>query len=309
VIETVWTGVIASVRGVVFSMIIMLVEGAPPHVLRNSPRRAVMVWRRLLAGFAIVLAVVVLFLSLGAGIGVWVAKGPASARARDVFGRVDVALGVAEQGLDQADASLTRAADRLNRAREEQQRLAREPARGNAVKGFLARTVQQQIAPDLGNTHEKLHTVAEASVVVNTVLDDFADFPLLSLAGVDSDHLTELNTHLADVAPAAWELSRLLGNPGPEPESEDDGRQLSRVEQTVTTVRGYVNDYRGRVKEVRDRTGRIKARAFALLTPAVTAISFLCFWIALSQVVVLGRARAWWRGAGRAGAGGEHDRV
>ena len=68
------------------------------------------VWSRLLAGFAIVLAVVVLPLSLGAGIGVWVAKGPVSARALDVFGRVEVALDVAEQGLDQADASLTRAA-------------------------------------------------------------------------------------------------------------------------------------------------------------------------------------------------------
>jgi hypothetical protein len=109
------------------------------------------VWRRLLAGFPIALAVVVLRLSLGAGIEVWVAEGPVSARARDVFGRVQVALDAAEQGLDQADASLTRAAERLNRTREEQQGLAREPARGNAARRFLARTVPQQIAPELGN--------------------------------------------------------------------------------------------------------------------------------------------------------------
>jgi hypothetical protein len=294
----------------VFSMIIMLVEAAPPHVLRNSPRGAAMqVWRRLLVGFAIVLAVVVLSLSLGAGSGVWVAKGPVSAHARGVFGRVEAALDFAEQGLDQADASLARAAERLNRTREEQQRLARDPARGNAARRFVARTVQQQIAPELGNTHEKLHAVAEASVVVNTVLDDFADFRLLSLAGLDSDRLTELNTRLADVAPAAWELSRLLGNAGPEPGSEDESRELSRVEQTISAVRGYVADYRGRVKEVRDRTERIKARTFALLKPVVIAISFVSCWIALSQVVVLSRARTWWKGARRAGGGDEHDRV
>jgi hypothetical protein len=34
-----------------------------------------------------------------------VAKGAVSARARDVFGRVEVALDVAEQSLDQADVS------------------------------------------------------------------------------------------------------------------------------------------------------------------------------------------------------------
>ena len=86
------------------------------------------VWRRLLAGPPIVLAVVVLRLSLGAGIEVWGAEGPVRARARDVFARVEVALDVAEQGFGQADASLTRAAERLNRTREEQQGLAREPA-------------------------------------------------------------------------------------------------------------------------------------------------------------------------------------
>ena len=68
------------------------------------------VWRRLLAGCDIVLAVVVLPPSLVAGFGVWVAKGPVSARALDVFGRVEVALDVAEQRLDQANASLTPAA-------------------------------------------------------------------------------------------------------------------------------------------------------------------------------------------------------
>lgn len=249
--------------------------------------------KRLLAGLTLLTGAAMLLLSLAGGVGVWIVKGPATDRAVALFGRVDAALDLAEQGLDQVKSSLARAAERLDGAREEQRQLAQQPQRTGALRRMLARTVQQRVAPEIGDAHEKLHTVAEAAFVVNSVLEDVGNFPFLSVTGLDLDGLSEMNRRLADVGPAAWELSRLFGEP-----DSDPGAQLSRVQRAVQAMRGSVAEYEPRLREVRQRTEELQARVLPWITPAAVIVSLACFWIALSQVSVLCHAWSWWRSAG-----------
>lgn len=118
---------------------------------------------------------------------------------------------------------------------------------------MLGRTVLQQIAPDISDAHETLHTVAEAAVVVNSVLEDVGSFPLLSASGLDISELTAMNSRLAEVGPAAWEVSRLLGEPAQEPDPSAAGAQLSRIEQSVARMRETVADLRLQLAQVRRR--------------------------------------------------------
>ena len=246
--------------------------------------------KRILAGLTLLLAAVVLLLSLAGGIGVWVVKEPATTHATGAFKRIDGALDTAEQGLGQVKTSLARAAERLASVKEEQRKLALEARKGTALGRVLGRTVRQTIAPEIDNAHEKLHTVAEAAVVVNTVLEDVGNFTFLSAVGLNTDRLTEMNNRLADVGPAAWELSRLLGDPEPD---ADAGAQLSRIEQTVITLQGLVADYESQVMQVRQRAGDVKARALSWVTPVAVLVSLISFWVALSQLCLLSRAWSW----------------
>ena len=66
---------------------------------------------------------------------------------------------------------------------------------------MLAQMIQRNFAPKLGEAQEKLHTVAEAAVVVNSVLDDVANIPLLSESGLDVKRLSDLNNSLSEVGP------------------------------------------------------------------------------------------------------------
>jgi hypothetical protein len=251
--------------------------------------------KRVVAGLALILGAAGLLLSLVGGIGVWIVKEPVTTRATQVFGRIQAALDVAEQGLDHVETSLGRATERLEGVREEQRKLAQEPPKTGAVGRLLARTVQQRVAPELGDAHETLHTVAEAAVVVNSVLEDMGNFPFLSVTGLDVERLTELNNRLAGVGPAAWELSRLLGTPGPEPDSDSASTQLSRIEQTVKTTRSLLAQYQLQVTQVRQRTEDLKSRTLPWITPGAVLVSFACFWVALSQVSLLSHAWSWWR--------------
>jgi hypothetical protein len=253
--------------------------------------------KRFLAALTLLLAALGLLLSLAAGVGVWVVKRPVTAKATWAFGRVEAKLDVADDALDQAEKSLARAAERLDGAREEQRALRKKTKSGLSLRRGLARVVggaATTIAPELGNAHDKLHTVAEAAVVVNTVLEDVGAFPPLATSGLNLDSLKEMNDRLAEVGPSAWELSRLLG----EPKGFDPEARLSRVDQAVKAIRRAIIDYRSQVTEVRQRTEAVKARTFAWITPAAILISAVCFWIALSQLSLLSRAWSWWKQPG-----------
>jgi hypothetical protein len=253
------------------------------------------VCKRILAGLTFLVSLAMLVLSLAGGAGVWVVKEPVKAKATHVFERIEGALDIAEQNLGQVKASLARAAERLDSVREERRKLAGNPPKLNSMRRFLAQTVQQRVAPEIGDANEKLHTVAEAAVVVNSVLEDVGNFPILSITGLDLGDLTEMNNRLAGVAPAAWELSRMLGESGSGTDADADSNRLSGVEQTLKMIQGWIANFEPRLTQVRQRTDELKSRTLHWITPAADLISVVCFWIALSQIGLIYHARSWWR--------------
>jgi hypothetical protein len=254
------------------------------------------VCKRILAGLTLLLSAAGLLLSLAGGVGVWLVKGPATAEATRIFERIEAALNVADQGLDHVKTSLARAAERLDNARAEQRQLTRESGKMDAARRFLARAAQQRIAPEIEDAHEHLHTVAEAAVVVNSVLEDVGTFPFLSVTGLDLDRLAEINSLLAEVGPRAWELGRLLGEPGAD--SSEAGTQLSRVDQTLKAMRGLIAEYEPQLTQVRQRTEALRDSTLPWVTPAAVLVSLACSWIALSQVSLLSHAWSWWKRLG-----------
>jgi flagellar hook-length control protein FliK len=103
-------------------------------------------------------------------VGVWIVKESMTTRTTRLFERVEAALDIAEQGLDHVQTNLANAVERLEGVKAEQRKLAQEPQRANALRRLMARTVAPRIAPEFGDAHDTLHTVAEAAVVVDIVL-------------------------------------------------------------------------------------------------------------------------------------------
>ncbi|MGL4552403.1 MAG: hypothetical protein ACRC33_14585 [Gemmataceae bacterium] len=249
---------------------------------------------RVLIALACLTACAGLLLGLGGGVGVWLVKGPLTDKAAGLFGKADAALDKADRGIALVTASLANAAERLDAARRE---ASREPTNALARR-LMARTVQQTVAPMLGDAHLILTDVAEAAVVVKSVLEVAADSQDLEGTALDASRLLRLKGQLAGVAPAAWELSRLLGDGGPD---ADIDAQYTRVEQILRAARQMAEEYGAQLAEIRGRARDAAARARGWLTPAATLLSAACFWVALSQVSVLAHARSWWKRLGREG--------
>jgi hypothetical protein len=254
------------------------------------------VCNRILAGLTLLISATLLLLSLAVGIGVWLIKEPVTAKATHVFERIEAALDVADQGLDHVKTSLARATECLDSVRDDQKQLAGEPRKADIARRLLVRIVQQRLAPALGDAHEKLHTVTEAAVVVNSMLEDLGNLPFLSVTGLDVDRLTAMNSNLSRAESSAWELLRLLGEPASEPGSDAAARS-SEVERTLQAMRGLIAEYEPRLTQVRQQTEGLKSRTLAWVTRASILISVVCFWIALSQVSLMFHTCAWWKNA------------
>jgi hypothetical protein len=254
----------------------------------------VLVCKRILGVLTLLVSTVVLLFSLVGGIGTWVIREPVTVRATQLFGRVEAALATVDEGLDHARESLARATERLDSARQEQRNLSQQPQPKNAARKALAQSVKRNIVPELEHARVKLSTVAEASIVVNSVLQDVGNLPFLSASGLDHERLTELNGRLAEVAPRAWELGDLLGEPTSDVNAASE--QFSRIDQTLQTLRDFLDEYQRKVRQVRERTEQLEDRLLSWITPAAVLISGVCFWIALSQVSLFRQAWSWGKG-------------
>jgi hypothetical protein len=250
--------------------------------------------RHALSGLIILLGTAGLILSLAAGIGVWVVKEPVTTKTTRLFGRVENALNVVDSGLHEVKSILARAAERLETVKEEQRDSSREPNKKDMSRRLIARTIQERISPDFGDAHTSVGTVAEAAVVVNSVLDDIGNFPFLSETGLDLDRLGEIKKNISQVESSAWEMYRLLGEGNSDSAADT---QLTRLEQILSVLRGLIAEYEPRLKEARRRVGELKSRTHSWIGFATVAISAICFWIALSQLSILSHAWSWWRRA------------
>ena len=249
--------------------------------------------KRSLAVLTYLRSTAMLLASLAGAVGVWIVIVPVTAKVNRVFGKIESSLDLVEENLDQVEASLVRAAERLGPARQEQKQLSqqREPA---LKRRKLARAVQQSIAPQFEDAHAKLQTVAEAALVLNSVLEDLGNFPFLKTAGLDTERLAEMNKSLGNVAPTAWELSRLLGEP--ELDSDAADAELSRMERTLASLQAWlVQLKKERITQVRQRTSQLKAQVLTWIMPGAILVSGICFWVALSQVGLMFHARSWWK--------------
>src|SRR5262245_21416825 len=219
------------------------------------------VCKRILAGLTFLLSVVALLGSLAGGVGVWMVQGTVRAKATKVFDRIEAKLDIADESLDHVQTSLVTAAKRLDEVQERRRTQPQEPQ--SRLQRFLVQTVQQGLGPGFDKAHEQLHTVVEAAAVVNSVLEDVGNFPLLAVAGLgvtglDVGDRTEVNNSPTTVESSAWELSQFLGEPETNPDAAIP--RVSLIERTVKRMQGLVAGYKPQVAQVRERTEALKSR-------------------------------------------------
>src|SRR5262249_46168069 len=146
----------------------------------------------------------------------WVYQKPLTERTTTVFGRVERPLDVAIRSLRQVNTSLDRARANLKTIQETHGPAAPPPTETNFFRRMAVPAAAKELSPQIGNVRQTLNTVAEAAVVLNSVLDDVNDLPGGSLPSLDQKKLVEIRDRLSGIDSSAQELDAMLsdGPPG-----------------------------------------------------------------------------------------------
>src|SRR5262249_25374410 len=200
--------------------------------------------------------------SLGALTALWVYKGPLEKRAITVLDRLEGALGRARTGLDVVRETTAQARKDLNEFKKTSDPATGDRKKNRLVMKTLARTVKQELAPQVSDVHATLSGVTEASVVLGSLLEGADRLPLGSVGKVDTDELRDLTGLLHEVGKTSQQLSALIP---PEKRADDPSAaailrdETSAVEERLRSVHAASSQYETRVADLESRVVAIHA--------------------------------------------------
>lgn len=244
---------------------------------------------RFFAGLGVLVSLLFALALLGCVAGIWMYKGQVTAKANHKFETMTRLLDQAVDALERTETSLRRATERLSAARAEQQRLAAEPLRGAGARRMLARTLHQQIAPEVTDAQAALRKIAETAFVVNSILEDARDWPGLGESVIDLAGLEQVNGRIGALSNSAWDVSRLFERPETELDQEAVEECQSRVARTLQAIKEIVLEQRPRVGSLRERTLLAHTMFQNWATPVAVLATAALLWLAFSQICLLRR--------------------
>jgi hypothetical protein len=250
--------------------------------------------RRLFAVFVILVSAAFLIAALAGSVGVWVVKGPLIERTTKIGDRVDRALGLAERGLGEADASLQKATESVNAIKGHHAKLGGDKEQNRFLMRLIAMRIDDGLAPQVQDTRQRLLAVTEAAVAINSVLGDLNELPSGSISGPDADRLKQISGLLMQLAASAQELNGMLTNPKPEGVSADAvGSRVVNIDQLLQTIRARVADYLLQVTDFKQQVDTLRSRILRAIDLGTPIASLVFLWIAVSQISLLVHAWSW----------------
>jgi hypothetical protein len=189
------------------------------------------------------------FLACVAGVvGVWKVRDPLRERLAQVVAQVEEVLGRAKVDLGAVHTALARSQTDLRELKNA------PPAEQDRSRKLLAQGLARKLGPGTGDLRASLTRVAEASVVLDNVLQE-AD----ALAAGRGDRLNagdaeDLSKKLAGVARKSWELSVLFPERGQGPSDADldsARRKLDEVQTVVTECQERVDTFEAKLQRLK----------------------------------------------------------
>lgn len=241
--------------------------------------------RRLLNLVFVVAAVACFFLCAYGLYWMWSIKKPAIASASSAFQQADKYLEI-------ADGTISEVKGNLEVSRLRMSMIPRSDIAMNAVGGpgflesMVARTVVGQVAPGVDNIQNVLQQVAEASIVANSILESLPTVAIDSFDRIDVDSVRNLQTQIAGVSKASWELGELLDSPRPG-DNESPAAKSERIAANIAQIIQMTDEFQKRVQALRQRVDRFQKTTLYWLKVGPIYITIFLSWVMFSQILVV----------------------
>jgi hypothetical protein len=251
-------------------------------------------FRRLTGLVTVLLSAIGAIGCIAVAVGVWVVYQGVAERVQRVSDKLDVALKQVATATDTVQRVLGKARADLAQVTKESGNL---DAGGDKSK-LAARTVRallrEQTEPTLDELGGRLATMADAAVVVSSLLQSLEDLPVAQQFGLDPEQLKQ---RANDAQRLSGILRRLEGAIG---DGDKEGaRQVAAAARDVNAVledcSAAVGNWQSELSTARARLAQVKADVLGWMIYAAIGLSVLALWMAAGQVCLLSRGLRWCR--------------
>jgi hypothetical protein len=244
-------------------------------------------FRRLIAFLFVILGVVGLLACLAGIAACWYFRPGVTGKATHACERTEVVLEVTNKSLKRVEASLAQARTDLATVPKEPPAPQLSP-----LKKAALRQVTNGFVPQLENAGQTLNTVADAAVVLNSLLEGMGQIPLVHMTPLDMDQVQGAAGKVKELGETARTLNTLLD----EMSGNDADQTTARIEDGLAQAISRIGELTKRLTDARDQIQEIHANLGRWLTTAAIVLTVLLAWIALGQLCLVLQGRQLWRG-------------
>jgi hypothetical protein len=254
---------------------------------------------RVLGLLSVLLSVAFFVACVGGIVGAWMAKKPLTEGATRLFTRAEDVLGEIATNLRAAQEVLARAQASLGSVQRTSADVVADPKKNSPLVKVIVRQVATDIDPKVGDVRQKLGAVVDTATVVNTILDNLNEIPLVSVSRLDADRLQATSGQLTVLAEKAEQLRALLPETNnPDATAAAVQSRASDIQEVLSGLQAVAAEYEPRVVGLRDRVAEDKSRVAGWIHWGTIILTLVLGWLALSQVSMLCHGWGWLRKGG-----------
>jgi hypothetical protein len=245
--------------------------------------------KRVLATIAIIIAILVAFISVGGVAGTWIVNGILTRGAERILVGAERALDVTSEGLSKVDTRLEGARVSVKTVEDTVAQMGDDVVETNFALAIIEKTVGEELYPRVDNARETIGAIRASVIALNNTLEAANELPFVSVPTLTdelqsvNDRVTETRTTVEEIRTAIVDAKTgAVGNVVNAITS-----RTSRLDDSLAAVQGLVSEYDLEVSDARAEVTALKSKVATGLDLIAIAFTLWFVWVAISQIAVI----------------------
>lgn len=261
-------------------------------------------FKRIVGGLLVVIAIVSLLFSAVATVAVWRFRQPMAEAATAGLRLLDETLGTTVDAFVAVETALATANSSVASAQDTFKSLSLTITSSNPTLDSLAGFLGEGLPNTLKSTRTTLDAAAQSAQVIDGVLEALSSFPLLDIAYDPqmplSDTLTGIGESLDALPDALGDLGGNLSGtsatlPALAKNLDDLGGSIGELTASLTSAEQVVASYKGLIGRYQAAIHSLEAFIPVVVSIGPIVFTFFAFWLAVVQAAALLKGWAWLR--------------
>lgn len=255
--------------------------------------------KRVLAALAIIVAILVAFVSIGGVAGTWIINDVLTRSAERVLVGTERALDVTSEGLNRVDTRLEGARVSVNTVEDAAKQMGDSVTETNFALALIEKTVGEELFPRVDAASETIGVIRASVIALNNTLEAANELPFVSVPTL-TDELQAVTDRVSEIRLEIDELKTEIADA----KAGAVGSVVDAVTQRTTaiddglaSVQGLVSEYDVKVTTARAEVTSLKSKVATGLDVVAAIFSLWFVWVAISQIAVVAVSWSHLRGA------------